>query len=226
MSLTWYASRSFRDFYLDQEAIGLESRAHLLKPQISDLLDDGLAARTDSLCDILGEHSNTRLTVILPGGNVIADSERDPATTDNHADRPEIREAFSGTVGRSLRFSNTLKKTLMYVAIPVVSRGCTIAILRTSTPVASIREALNVIYDDLIVVGIAAAIRAALGSLYISQRISLPIAEIKRGAKRFADGNLHHKLPTNGAEEMRTLAETMNQMATQLDDRIRTVVQQ
>jgi len=226
MALTWYASRSFRDFYLDQEAIGLESRAHLLEPQISHFLIDGIATRTDSLCDLLGRRSKTRLTVILPDGQVIADSERDPETMDNHADRPEIKEAFHGAVGRSMRFSNTLQKNLMYVAIPVVSGDSTIAVLRTSTPVATIREALSVIYDDLIIGGIAATILVALGSLFISRRISLPIEEIRRGAKRFASGNLRHTLPTGGAEEMSTLADTMNQMASQLDDRIRTVVQQ
>ena len=41
---------------------------------------------------------------------------------DNHKDRPEIREAASGAVGRSTRPSPTLKEELMYVAIPVHSR--------------------------------------------------------------------------------------------------------
>ena len=102
----------------------------------------------------------------------------------------------------------------MYVAIPVISGDSTVAVLRTSTPVTSIREALNVIYDDLIVGGFAAAVLAVLGNLFLSRRISPPIEEIRGGAKRFADGNLHHKFTTGGAEEMRTLAETMNQMAT------------
>ncbi len=49
---------------------------------------------------------------------------------------------------------------------------------------------------------------------------------MKRGAERFARGELDGRLPSYSGEEMGGLAEAMNQMAAQLDDRIRTVVSQ
>lgn len=35
---------------------------------------------------------------------------------DNHANRPEIKEALSGKEGRSFRFSTTIQDSMMYVA--------------------------------------------------------------------------------------------------------------
>ena len=60
------------------------------------------------MCKELGEKAATRLTVILPDGKVVGDSEESPQNMDNHADRhEEIIEALAGDVGNSLRFSDT-----------------------------------------------------------------------------------------------------------------------
>jgi len=62
--------------------------------------------------------------------------------------------------------------------------------------------------------------------LYISRRISRPLEEMKRGAERFAAGDLSGRLPVVETEEIGGLAEALNVMAAQLDERIRTVVEQ
>jgi two-component system phosphate regulon sensor histidine kinase PhoR len=67
---------------------------------------------------------------------------------------------------------------------------------------------------------------AALVSLAVARRISQPIEEIKRGAAHFADGDLAHRLPSPDTEEMAGLTETLNRMAAQLDERVKTVFQQ
>src|SRR5882672_5884372 len=42
--------------------------------------------------------AQARITVIDPKGAVLADSEHEPETMENHADRPEIRQAYSGGI--------------------------------------------------------------------------------------------------------------------------------
>jgi two-component system phosphate regulon sensor histidine kinase PhoR len=63
-------------------------------------------------------------------------------------------------------------------------------------------------------------------SLVLSRRMSRPLDEIEAGAERFAGGDLGHRLRTTDAREMGALAETMNRMAEQLDERIQTVLRQ
>ena len=36
---------------------------------------------------------------------------------DNHLNRPEINQAISNSVGKSIRYSNTLKTEMLYLAI-------------------------------------------------------------------------------------------------------------
>src|SRR5438067_13747544 len=58
----------------------------------------------------LGSASGARLTVIRTNGVVIADSEHDPATMENHAtrSRPEVLAAIAGRIGSDQRLSETL----------------------------------------------------------------------------------------------------------------------
>ena len=56
--------------------------------------------------------------------------------------------------------------------------------------------------------------------------MSRPLEEIKAGVDRFAAGDLSHRLRVAGSAEVTALAETMNRMAEQLDERIRTVLRQ
>ena len=186
--------------------------------------------RRDAIDDMTGEMAadlGIRLTVILPNGVVIADSEEDHRLMDNHADRPEIRQAFGREEGVSIRYSYTLKKELMYVAVPVSgSDGNVSAVVRASMPVTSISSALKPFYLKFtLVLGLIIAVSVVM-SLFIAGRINKPIMNMSRGVKRFADGDLDYRVPRGGTAELFSLAEAINHMAAQLRERIRTVTEQ
>jgi two-component system phosphate regulon sensor histidine kinase PhoR len=93
VAVTWYASKSLRHFFLEQTSADLEARALLFEQQILEHLDPLDISRIDQLCKNIGIRSPTRITVILPSGKVIGDSEGIPASMDSHADRPEVLQA-------------------------------------------------------------------------------------------------------------------------------------
>ena len=61
--------------------------------------------------------------LIDPRGAVLADSQHDPETMENHNERPEVRQARQGLIGVATRHSATLDVDLSYVAMPVAYRG-------------------------------------------------------------------------------------------------------
>jgi two-component system phosphate regulon sensor histidine kinase PhoR len=223
---TLYASGALRDFFYDRTAADLRSRAWLLEEEFGDQLVAGRSEHIDELCKWLGETSSTRITVILPTGKVVGDSDESPANMENHAHRPEVMDALAGGSGAFVRFSHTVSQDMMYVAIPVRRGGQTVGILRTSIPVTSIDRRLRAIQLRIAAGGLVVALLAAVVSLLVSRRISRPLEQLKRGAEQFARGDLAHKLPAGNALEIAALAETMNQMAAELDKRLRTVVRQ
>ena len=226
VAVTWYASSSLRHFYFDQIATDLEARAQLLEMQMAALLPSGDTTQVNLLCKELGLKTATRITVILPTGEVIGDSDEEPAHMEYHANRPEIAQALRKETGISVRYSNTLQRTMMYVAIPLTLDNEVIGVVRTSVPVTTIDEALGTISTKFIVGGLVVAALAALSSLWVSRRISHPLERMKAGADRFAGGDLNYRLEVPNSEEIGRLAEAMNEMAVRLDERMRTVVSQ
>jgi len=226
VAVTWFLSRALRDFHLEQTALDLEARAHLVMPQVAALLSPSEIDRIDMICKRLGAETATRLTVVLPSGKVLGDSVEEPFRMDNHAGRPEIAAAIGGEVGVSTRFSHTLQQRMMYVALPVRRGGEIVGSVRAAIAVTAIDRTLHAIYQRMAFGGLAIALLAALVSLQVSRRISRPLEMLRRGVERFARGDLDRRLAISGSEEIGHLAEAMNAMAVHLSDRIETVRRQ
>ena len=226
VAVTIYATSSLREFYLDRIAGDLRDRAYLLEKQILQFLGPLDTNVVDALCKELGKPSTTRITVILPSGAVVGDSHDDPDRMDNHLLRPEVMQAKKGNVGRSIRYSTTLQQRMMYIAVPLMDHKRIVAVIRTSLPVTAIDEKLNSIQTQIAFGGLLIAFFAAGISLYVSRRISRPIEKMKEGAEHFARGDLLHRLPETNLQEIGSLANALNQMAAQLDDRIKTIINQ
>jgi len=218
-----YGAHMARELYLDRTAEDLEARARLCEPPVLEILQEEDAEGVDALCKELGRATRTRITVVLPSGRVVGDTDEDPQRMDNHRGRPEIRDAAAGPVGRSMRYSATLKEERMYIAVPVERDGSLAAVVRTSIPVTAINRAVGAIRQKIIVAALGVTGLLAVVSLWLSARIGLPLQQMSVGAERFARGDLDHRLPGASFEEISTLAQAMNRMAGQLDERIRTM---
>jgi len=145
---------------------------------------------------------------------------------DNHGDRPEFLQAIWGRVGVSTRFSYTLGHEQIYVAVPLKDQGRIIGVVRASLAMTAVGQALRVFYFKIVLGGLAIALLVALLSFFISRRLSDPLENLKRGALRFAQGDLSRKLPIPQTDELASLAEVLNDMAAKLEGRINALIRQ
>lgn len=204
----------------------LEERAWITESYISYIWNRDPEINIDQLCKELRQKSGTRFTVIMPNGKVVGDSHDNPAFMENHANRPEIQQALSGTPGISIRYSPTLHETMMYIAVPIRTEDQISAVVRCSLSISDIQNSLWNIYTSLAVSGMIIAALAAVISFQVSRKISRPLEWMKSMAETIAHGELGHRLPIPANRELGGLAEAMNLMAVQLEDRIRTILQQ
>jgi two-component system, OmpR family, phosphate regulon sensor histidine kinase PhoR len=221
-----WAWHEFYDFYLDQTAEHLAGRARLVRRQIAGPLAPGRVEELNRLCADLAADSGDRITVIRPDGEVLAESSRDPAGLRNHADRPEFQAALAGRTGRDVRHSVSLGQDMMYVAVPLERDGQVAAVVRLAVPLVQLRHAMAGLYAALLAGLALVAVLAALAAYLAARRLSRPLEEIRAGAERFARGELGHRLYLPATAEVAALAEALNQMAGQLDERIRAVAEQ
>lgn len=226
ISVSLYAADALRRIYLDQVRIDLKARAHLFEKHVETYLSPLNAAAIDSICKIIGRRTETRITVILPDGEVVGDTDENPPNMENHGHRPEILQAIKQGMGSSIRYSHTFRRNMMYVAIPFQKDGTFLAVIRAAFPVSFIDEALNRVHIKFAIGGLIIALLTAVASLFVSRYISRPIEEIKKGAEHFARGELKYRLPFSETEELSNLARSLNHMAGQLEEKIKTIVQQ
>ena len=164
--------------------------------------------------------------MILPSGKVIADSEEDPAVLDNHKERPEFKLALSGATGRSARPSTSRQEAYLYLAMPLRRDGQIVAVVRTAQPQAVLTSGVRTLYAEIAAVGLLAVLWITAGSLLAARRLVRAINEIRHGADQFARGHWKYRLPDNPSEEIGMLAESLNGMAAQLDERIQRILRQ
>jgi two-component system phosphate regulon sensor histidine kinase PhoR len=219
----WYANHSLQSFYKEQVASELLTRANILASELDAHFLANDAAQADQHCKDFGRLTQTRVTVILPDGKVIGDSDHDIATMENHSNRPEIAEALTGKTGNSERFSDTIRRTLMYLAIPVRQDGRIVAVARASLPLSDIDWTLHSVYRHIALGAAMAAVFFAVIAYYFARRISRPIADMRVAAERLAHGDLNARVVLPRDEEMQSLARTLNQMAAQLGERLETI---
>jgi two-component system phosphate regulon sensor histidine kinase PhoR len=219
----FYATQTMGQIYQSRRTADLEARARLIASTIGNALFSVSAEELSQLCTRLSEAAAARVTIILPSGTVLADSDRDSETMDNHADRPEVIDALAGRVGNASRYSYTLKTDLSYVALPIYSDTETIGIVRIAVPQPSVRSAVRSTSAEMATgIALVALVVAAL-SLIATRSVTRPVEQLRLGAERFANGELESRLAVPNTAELGLLANTMNTMAVELSDRIRTV---
>ncbi len=225
-AVSWYTSRSVHQFFLDQTKVELHTQAMLLKNQIAPFLQPLDAAAVDRLCKGTGGPVETRITVILADGLVVGDSKESPSKMDNHGKRPEVLYALGGGIGTSVRQSGTLRQRMMYVAVPLYHNGKVHAVVRTSLFITALDHEIGRIQFKIGISGFVIALMISVICLYLSRRLSRPLEQIKQGAERFAGGDLGHRLALPWTAEIAALAQAMNQMAGQLENRIEAIITQ
>jgi len=221
----WLTTRIIHQSYLDHLTADLEARAGLLKAQIEPYLSDP-SAPLDSLCKNLGALAAIRITIIESSGTILGDSHENPSVMENHADRPEIRTALADTIGTAIRYSPTLKKKMLYLAVPLRKPSGSVRILRVALPMSEIDHVLYRIYGSLALVGALIALAGAGFSYGLSWRISRPLREMRNSARSFMQGDFSRRVLVPQSEEMGALATALNEMAQHLSAKIGDITRQ
>jgi two-component system phosphate regulon sensor histidine kinase PhoR len=163
-----------------------------------------------------GKKIGARLTVIDPEGIVKADSERDPTSMENHRFRPEISEALAARIGRSLRYSSTLKTRMLYIALPLNRNGRIEGVLRLSLFVHDIDVLLRAIRRDIArAVGIIIVL-SIVGAFLFSRGLTKPMRLLIRASQQVAAGDFTARVRVGSSDEWRDLAASFNAMTTQV----------
>jgi two-component system phosphate regulon sensor histidine kinase PhoR len=157
--------------------------------------------------------TETRVTIIARDGVVLADSEADPKTMDNHAGRPEIMAALSGKIGSSTRLSHTVGVEFLYLAVPSGDK-----VVRLAYPLATIQQHVAAIRSNLLRATILALLLALILALVIAEVISRRLRRIVRFAEQVATGDLTARISESSGDEIAQVAMALDRTARRLEE--------
>jgi len=201
-----------REFYRDVLTDNLKNLAFTLHPEVLHFLTTGRAEELDGFVKDMGSKIHTRITIVAPDGRVMADSEEDRKLMENHSFRPEISDALQGKTGKAIRFSSTLSKDTLYVAVPIEKGGNIIGVIRTSLILKDIDHLLSQLYYHVARISLVVILIALLGAFLISNSVARPIKSLISAARKVASGDFSVRVFLKNRDELGELAGSFNRM--------------
>jgi len=230
LPVDYYAERTLRR---DYERAGFEQLTSIARialaspPPVSSL---STTSRTPSpaLREWLAKMaaSGVRVTVITSEGLALADSQSDPHTMENHAERPEIREALANGDGLSLRHSVTINRDLLYYAVRFSVPGGPPVVLRFALPVRAVNEEVWAFRSRLWFSSLIVFLVTGMASLLISRTFARRVERLQFFSRRVAEGDFRQIDADRYGDALEALAVSLNDSAAHLDRAIRTLTEE
>ncbi|MCK4575300.1 HAMP domain-containing protein [candidate division WOR-3 bacterium] len=214
--LAFFTSREINRFHINQIETNLKHQAELVEEILYNLSFEEHSDRINEVVNKVGKKIGTRITVVRIDGVVIGDSEEDPINMENHATRSEIAKALRGKYGKSIRFSTTVKKDLLYTAIPIKRDNKIIGVIRTSYPLREVEELISTVNRRIFCWAISLIVFGAFLSLISSKAFAKPIREMVQSTKKIANGDFTTRVSTRRKDELGELAHSLNWMTKEI----------
>ena len=230
VAVDFFAERALRTEYERKALAELSAVARVAQSEPLRLPSADAASPSDlaSLRDWVTRlaASGVRVTVIAADGKVVADSESNPAAMENHATRPEVRDALARGEGRSTRRSVTLNRELIYYAVRQSLPGEAPVVLRFALPLEAGNEALGSFRRSLWLASLVILLLAGAVSLLVSRGFTGRVERLNEFSRRVAEGDFR-PMPSDGSgDALQTLCSSLNQTAARLDRTIRTLTEE
>lgn len=175
------------------------------------------SAWDDRAADTLAAEMGARVTLIDAGGRVIGDSDVPASRLDrveNHARRPEVRAALAGRTGWAQRASETVARSLLYVAVPA-GEG---SVMRLAVPADEVNAPAR-LARSVALVGLALSLLVALAiSRLLAGQIGSRLLLVRRTLSRLAEGDFTARTGSRGAGPVGALARATDRLGERLEE--------
>lgn len=216
--LWFFISSIIQNTYTDMTKDHLIENAQLISEVITLGGLDEDRETLDEWTSHFNEEITLRYTIIARDGTVIADSESDIESMDNHLNRPEIDAVLvkNQELGESVRLSDTRDMSMMYVAIPVEADGELIGAVRTSVSTQSIDNAISAIWTTLSAILFIILLVSVISAALLSYNITKPINRVINVTKRLQNKDYSARINADYSGEIGNLNTSVNALAASL----------
>ena len=227
LATDFFAERALRQDYerATFTQLGIIARfAQARPPQLPAIQPDELARLREWTAQM--STSGARVTVVTSDGQVLADSESDTSTMENHAGRPEIRAALASGSGHSVRYSVTLRRDLLYYAVKQEVVGGSPVVLRFAIPLDSAEQVVTAFRRSLRLASFIILLIAMIAAVMVSRSVADRVERLREFSHRVAEGDFRPLSGDGSGDALEALGASLNQTAARMDQTIRTLTEE
>ena len=230
LAVDFLAERALRASYENNAFRELQSLVRLI--QVHPLPITSLPVQTPDEISVLhgwvtnAAKSGARVTVIASDGRVLADSESETGSMENHGGRDEVSSAFQTGEGRAIRDSVTVKRPLIYYAVRETLPDGTPIVLRLALPVEGVAESLGQFRASLWMWSLLIFLIAGGVALLMSRTYADRVERLREFSMRVAEGDFRPLSADGTGDTLEALGSSLNQTAARLDRTIRTLTEE
>jgi two-component system phosphate regulon sensor histidine kinase PhoR len=213
LGLSLYLANFVRNEHIDNLKVQLADQAWIVADSSAPYFVSDQTAELNGLAVRLGDLISGRVTIVAGDGIVLGDSQEDPAGMENHSDRPEVAQALTGTVGTSIRHSETLGRDMMYVAVPIEAGSTIVGAARVSLPLTAINQTIGHINKAIALAAVIAAVLGIVAALQLTRVTVNPIKKLTQASRKMAEGDLGQEIRVTSSDEVGDLARAFNRMS-------------
>jgi two-component system phosphate regulon sensor histidine kinase PhoR len=186
--------------------------------------------KLDPIAKHMGRQIEARVTFIDPRGAVVGDSAvpfEELKALEDHSRRPEFIAAFEKNHGMAMRYSTTLRKDMMYVAVRVQPHDEFFGVARVALPLTNVNDLISRTELSLLTAFVLCAALILVLNVLASRKLAQPIEQITQAAQAISAGDFNVKVYAEEyGKELETLGRSVNTMAAEIKKRVREITQE
>ncbi|GAV23655.1 sensor histidine kinase [Carboxydothermus pertinax] len=174
--------------------------------------------------EIMGSYLNANISLVDPQGRILICSGREGIPRSScqmwAADMiPQelVKNLLAGKKVAVRVESKLLKQDVLFTGVPVVFQGRVLFAILLQAPVREISGNFFELIKINILSTIIGVILATILAFWLSISITKPLIQIKTAAQKIANKDFSHRISYQGKDELGDIAQTINQMAAQLE---------
>lgn len=224
--ILFFSFKMIRASYIDSISQNLYKLNLVLKYEIKDFILRDKLDELDAFVKKRGDELKTRITVIAPDGTVYADSEKDPRKMENHADRPEVLQLTTKEIGKSMRYSTTVRKQMLYVATSISNEGKALGVCRASLFLEDVNTLIGDLTERILKIALIVILLTLIVFWFFSKSLTWPIKQLALSSRMAAGGDFDAKVLLSNRDEIRELADNFNYMLDRVKELFSKVTEQ
>lgn len=223
------AERDLSKTLENQIVLELRKQAELASISIGPVSKLDTIEKADLVADKIGGSIDSRVTIIKDSGEVLGDSNLSTSqisVVENHSNRPEIIDAKLNNVGWSIRYSDTVNKELLYLALKGQED---VGFIRIAVPYTYVQGAFDGLSLSITLIAIVGLIAAFFSSAIAANFTWNNLRELEnatRGLLKDQKKKNLKALPTQRSDEIGSVARDISEISKNLRTQISMIAKQ